>query len=91
MLFITNKNPRIFSLSTGDLRSIILLLSFAAYSIIDIVFTKKTTEKGISYSITNDIVVIVAGLVVYSFILYFHEYVSGVQIVERDNLFFFVP
>ena len=78
-------------LSTGDLRSIILFLSFAAYSIIDIVFTKKTTEQGISYSITNDIVVIVVGLVLYSIILYFHEYVSGVQIVERDNLFFFVP
>jgi len=78
-------------LSTGDLRSIILFLSFAAYSIIDMVFTKKTTEQGISYSITNDIVVIVTGLVVYSIILYFHEYVSGVQIVERDNLFFFIP
>ena len=78
-------------LSTGDLRSIILFLSFAAFSIIDIVFTKITAEQGISYSITNDIVVIVTGLVVYSIILYFHEYVSGVQIVERDNLFFFVP
>ena len=37
-----------------------------------------------------DVVVIAAGLVVYSIILYFHEYVSGVQIVEKDNLFFFI-
>jgi len=78
-------------LSTGDLRSIILFLSFAAYSIIDLILTKKTAVNEISYSIAKDVVVIVAGLVVYSIILYFHEYVSGVQIVERDNLFFFIP
>ena len=30
--------------------------------------------------------VIVVGLVLYSIILYFHEYVSGLQIVERGNL-----
>ena len=78
-------------LSTGDLRSIILFLSFAAYSIIDLIFTKKTARNEISYSIANDIVVIVVGLVLYSIILYFHEYVSGVQIVERGNLLFFLP
>ena len=78
-------------LSTGDLRSIILFLSFAAYSIIDLIFTKKTSRNEISYSIANDIVVIVVGLVLYSIILYFHEYVSGVQIVEGGNLLFFLP
>ena len=71
--------------------SIILFLSFAAYSIIDLIFTKKTARNEISYSIANDIVVIVVGLVLYSIILYFHEYVSGVQIVERGNLLFFLP
>lgn len=78
-------------LSTGDLRAIILFLSFAAYSIIDLIFTKKTGGNEISYSIANDIVVIVVGLVLYSIILYFHEYVSGVQIVEKGNLLFFLP
>lgn len=78
-------------LSTGDLRSIILFASFGAFSIIDIIFTRKTAEKGISFSILNDVVVIVVGLVLYSIILYFHEYVSGLQIVERGNLLFFLP
>ena len=78
-------------LSTGDLRSIILFASFGVFSIIDIIFTRKTAEQGISFSILNDIVVIVVGLVLYSIILYFHEYVSGLQIVERDNLLFFLP
>ena len=78
-------------LSTGDLRSIILFASFGAFSIIDIIFTRKTAEQGISFSILNDVVVIVVGLVLYSIILYFHEYVSGLQIVERDNLLFFLP
>ena len=78
-------------LSTGDLRSIILFASFGAFSIIDIIFTRKTAEQGISFSILNDVVVIVVGLVLYSIILYFHEYVSGLQIVERGNLLFFLP
>ena len=78
-------------LSTGDLRSIILFASFGAFSIIDIIFTRKTVEQGISFSILNDVVVIVVGLVLYSIILYFHEYVSGLQIVERGNLLFFLP
>ena len=78
-------------LSTGDLRSIILFASFGAFSIIDIIFTRKTAEQGISFSILNDVVVIVVGLVLYSIILYFHEYVSGVQIVERGYLLFFLP
>ena len=78
-------------LSTGDLRSFILFASFGAFSIIDIIFTRKTAEQGISFSILNDVVVIVVGLVLYSIILYFHEYVSGLQIVERGNLLFFLP
>ena len=78
-------------LSTGDLRSIILFASFGTFSIIDIIFTRKTTEQGISFSILNDVVVIVVGLVLYSIILYFHEYVAGLQIVERGNLLFFLP
>ena len=78
-------------LSTGDLRSIILFASFGAFSIIDIIFTRKTAEQGISFSILNDVVVIVVGLVLYSIILYFHEYVSGLQVVERGNLLFFLP
>ena len=78
-------------LSTGDLRSIILFASFGAFSIIDIIFTRKTAEQGISFSILNDVIVIVVGLVLYSIILYFHEYVSGVQIVERGYLLFFLP
>ena len=78
-------------LSTGDLRSIILFASFGAFSIIDIIFTRKTAEQGISFSILNDVVVIVVGLVLYSIILYFHEYVSGLQIVEGGNLLFFLP
>ena len=78
-------------LSTGDLRSIILFASCGAFSIIDIISTRKTAEQGISFSILNDVVVIVVGLVLYSIILYFHEYVSGLQIVERGNLLFFLP
>ena len=78
-------------LSNGDFRSIILFASFGVFSIIDIIFTRKTEEQGTSFSILNDVVVIFVGLVLYSIILYFHEYVSGEQIVERGNLLFFLP
>ena len=78
-------------LSNGNLRSIILFASFGTYSLIDLILTRKSTEQVSSYPITKDALVIVIGLIMYSIILYFHQYVSGVQIVERNNFFFFLP
>jgi len=78
-------------LSNGNLRSIILFASFGTYSLIDLILTRKSTEQVSSYPITKDALVIVIGLIMYSIILYFHQYISGVQIVERNNFFFFLP
>ena len=78
-------------LSNGNLRSIILFASFGTYSLIDLILTRKSTEQVSSYPITKDALVIVIGLIMYSIILYFHQYVSGIQIVERNNFFFFLP
>ena len=78
-------------ISNGDLRSVLLFASFGVYSIIDIVFSKKEVQTSESLPVTKDVIVIVAGLILYSILLYFHQYVSGEQIVEKNNLFFFLP
>ena len=78
-------------ISNGDLRSVLLFASFGVYSIIDIVFSKKEVQSSESLPVTKDVIVIVAGLILYSILLYFHQYVSGEQIVEKNNLFFFLP
>jgi len=36
------------------------------------------------------LIVIVVGLILYSILLYLHQYVSGEQIVEKNNLSFFL-
>ena len=77
-------------ISNCDLKSVILLASFGVYSIIDLFFQKKVQSSD-SLTVTKDVIVIVSGLILYSILLYFHQYVSGEQIVERNNLFFFLP
>ena len=78
-------------LSNGDLRSIILFASLGVYSIIDIIYTRKAAPPAISFPASKDAMVIASGLIAYSVLLYFHQYVSGEQIVEKNNLFFFLP
>ena len=78
-------------ISNGDLRSVLLFVSFGVYSVIDIVFSKKEVQSSESIPVTKDVIVIVAGLVLYSILLYFHQYVSGEQIVEKNDLLFFLP
>ena len=69
-------------LSNGDLRSIILFVSFGVYALIDIIFSKKvlTTNNASNYTLTKDIIVVIIGLVVYAIIVYFHQYIAGVVI-----------
>ena len=78
-------------ISNGDLRSVLMFVSFGVYSVIDIVFSKKEVHSSESLPFTKDVIVIVAGLVLYSILLYFHQYVSGEQIVEKNDLLFFLP
>ena len=69
-------------ISNGDLRSIILFVSFGVYALIDIIFSKKvlTIEKTANYTLTKDVIVVIIGLLVYSIILHFHQYIAGVVI-----------
>ena len=69
-------------LSNGDLRSIILFVSFGVYALIDIIFSKKvlTTNNTANYTLTKDIIVVIIGLLVYAIIVYFHQYIGGVVI-----------
>jgi len=69
-------------LSNGDLRSIILFVSFGVYALIDIIFSKKvlTTNNTANYTLTKDIIVVIIGLLVYAIIVYFHQYIAGVAI-----------
>ncbi len=69
-------------LSNGDLRSIILFVSFGVYALIDIIFSKKvlTTNNTANYTLTKDIIVVIIGLLVYAIIVYFHQYIVGVAI-----------
>ena len=69
-------------LSNGDLRSIILFVSFGVYALIDIIFSKKvlTTNNTANYTLTKDIIVVIIGLLVYAIIVYFHQYIAGVVI-----------
>ena len=48
-------------------------------------------DKLYEQPVIKDVIVIVAGLILYSILLYFHQYVSGEQIVEKNNLLFFLP
>ncbi len=69
-------------LANGDLRSIILFVSFGVYALIDIIFSKKvlTTNNTANYTLTKDIIVVIIGLLVYAIIVYFHQYIAGVVI-----------
>ena len=69
-------------LANGDLRSIILFVSFGVYALIDIIFSKKvlTTNNTANYTLTKDIIVVIIGLLVYAIIVYFHQYIAGVAI-----------
>ncbi len=69
-------------LANGDLRSTLLFSSFALYCIVDMMFTKNITNvTNISYPISNDIIFIVLGAIVYIFIVYFHQYIAGVKLL----------
>ena len=69
-------------LANGDLRSTILFSSFALYCIVDMLFTKKITNtSNATYPMSNDIIFIGLGLMVYTLIVYFHQYIAGVKIL----------
>ncbi len=69
-------------LASGDLRSTLLFSSFALYCIVDIMFTKNITSlRNISFPISNDIIFIGLGVLMYIFIVYFHQYIAGVRIL----------
>jgi len=65
-----------YLISNGDLRSFLLFTSFGVYSIIDIVFSKKELQSSDNLPVTKDVILIVTGLILYSILLYFHQYVS---------------
>jgi len=69
-------------IANGDLRSIILFASFGVYALIDIIFSKKvlTNNNNANYALTKDIIVVIIGLLVYAIIVYFHQYIAGVEI-----------
>jgi uncharacterized membrane protein len=69
-------------LANGDLRSTIIFFSFALYCIVDMLFTKNnTTTSNATYPMSNDIIFIGLGLMVYTLIVYFHQYIAGVKIL----------
>ena len=69
-------------LANGDLRSTIIFSSFALYCIVDMMFTKKITNtSNTTYPMSNDIIFIGLGLMVYTLIVYFHQYIAGVKIL----------
>jgi len=68
-------------LANGDLRTTLLFSSFAIYCIVDMLFTKKiTTTSNTTYPMSNDFIFIGMGLVAYTFVVYFHQYIAGVKI-----------
>ncbi len=69
-------------LANGDLRSILLFASFGAYALVDIIFSKKilATNNSTNYTLTKDIIVVIIGLLVYAIIVYFHQYIAGIEI-----------
>jgi len=69
-------------IANGDLRSIMLFVSFGVYALIDIIFSKKilTTNNSTNYTLTKDIIVVIIGLLVYAVIVHFHQYIAGVEI-----------
>ena len=69
-------------LANGDLRSALLFSSFALYCIVDMMFTKNITNTAnVAYPIMNDIIFIGLGVIVYIFIVYFHQYIAAVKIL----------
>jgi uncharacterized membrane protein len=69
-------------LANGDLRSTIIFSSFALYCIVDMLFTKNITNtSNATYPMSNDIIFIGLGLMVYTLIVYFHQYIAGVKIL----------
>jgi len=68
-------------LANGDLRSALLFSSFALYCIVDMMFTKNITNTAnVAYPMSNDFIFIGMGLVAYTFVVYFHQYIAGVKI-----------
>ncbi len=70
-------------IANGDVRSLLLFASFGLYSLVDMLFTKKTPEDSTeTYPVQKDITVIVIGLIVYGIGLYFHTYIAGVSVIK---------
>ena len=69
-------------IANGDLRSILLFASFGIYALIDIIFSKKILmiKDTENFTITKDIIVVIIGLVAYTIIIHFHQYIAGVEI-----------
>ena len=69
-------------IANGDLRSIILFASFGIYALIDIIFSKKILmiKDTENFTLTKVIIVVIIGLVAYTIIVHFHQYIAGVEI-----------
>ena len=66
-------------IANGDLASILLFGSFGIYSLYDMYSANKrgATKQTTIYPFTEDIVTIIAGLVGFSILMYFHRYLFG--------------
>jgi uncharacterized membrane protein len=69
-------------IANGDLRSIMLFGSFGIYALIDIIFSKKILmiKDTENFTLTKVIIVVIIGLVAYTIIVHFHQYIAGVEI-----------
>ncbi len=68
-------------LSNGEVRAVILFSAFAIYAVVDMLFTNKSAAPAKSYPFKQDVIVVVAGLIVYGVALYIHHSWAGVPLL----------
>ncbi len=71
-------------LSIGNLAALILFAGIGGFAItkIFLIGDKKTAELGKRMPVSKDIVVVLVGLVDYALLLYFHSYLSGIELIQ---------
>lgn len=69
--------------ANGDLASLILFCGLGLFSVIKIflIGDKREPDLGARMPLKNDIILVVAGLIEFVLFLYFHQYVSGVELI----------
>lgn len=70
-------------LANGDKASVILFASFGVYALVDMMSAnfRGAQLQTQSYPLKNDVIVVAAGAVVYTAILFLHPYLFGVAVV----------